>query len=669
MAVERLRLVLELAAKKFNAGFKRAGAAIKSFGQKLNRMKLGIGVAAVAFAAAVKSVTNFGEELSLISERIGISVEKLSELKFIAEQNGASLQDMTAALEGLSRNALDASNGIGVAKDAFKTLNIDIKDSQGNLKSAEDLFLEIADSMSQFQDGSTKSALAQKLMTTAGAKLIPTLNQGSAGFKELAKRGRETGAILTEEAAAAARDFNDTLNELKVATFSLLREAIMPMLPNLKKLVDFLIDAAIKARTFTSAVLELASNITGFLFESFFKISAEIEKFVINLSSGIDAVPILIKKALTFFDDAAEAELQRRLDAVIENRRKQIEAVEAELATTLESLLAPGEFRGQDPDVAKALAAKEARAGVAAPVGETDKQRADREKARQEAEDARKLALERRLADQTAAAELELLLAERTGASKMELIRLETEFLKAQLAERLNDEDLTNNQRLVEAEKTNQEILALQVEHAENMKEITEQMAEGMADSLVEGFFDLMNNEATTLEDVFANLAQSVQQMGQQIIADLVKAQIKALILKAIVGGIGGGGGGGATASTAAKGGIVGLAKGGIAGARHGSIAKMMQQGGLTRGPAIAGEAGPEAVVPLPDGRKIPVDLKGGGRGDGMIELTIVNEIQGQRKPQTLNTAQRADVLNVVAADALNGGLIRRSLRKANRRV
>ena len=36
-----------------------------------------------------------------------------------------------------------------------------------------------------------------------------------------------------------------------------------------------------------------------------------------------------------------------------------------------------------------------------------------------------------------------------------------------------------------------------------------------------------------------------------------------------------------------------------------------LARGGITRGVSIAGEAGPEAVVPLPDGRSIPVDIQG----------------------------------------------------------
>lgn len=46
-----------------------------------------------------------------------------------------------------------------------------------------------------------------------------------------------------------------------------------------------------------------------------------------------------------------------------------------------------------------------------------------------------------------------------------------------------------------------------------------------------------------------------------------------------------------------------------------------MADGGITTGPSIAGEAGPEAVVPLPDGRAIPVNIVGGSMSGGQTEL------------------------------------------------
>lgn len=51
------------------------------------------------------------------------------------------------------------------------------------------------------------------------------------------------------------------------------------------------------------------------------------------------------------------------------------------------------------------------------------------------------------------------------------------------------------------------------------------------------------------------------------------------------------------------------LSKGGTGGHIHVEVEDKLAKGGITRGPSIAGEAGPEAVVPLPDGRTIPVKI------------------------------------------------------------
>ncbi|TIL38520.1 phage tail length tape measure family protein [Mesorhizobium sp.] len=54
---------------------------------------------------------------------------------------------------------------------------------------------------------------------------------------------------------------------------------------------------------------------------------------------------------------------------------------------------------------------------------------------------------------------------------------------------------------------------------------------------------------------------------------------------------------------------------------------KTFARGGVSKSAAIFGEAGPEAAVPLPDGRRIPVDLRGptvgGNGGSGNMHITV----------------------------------------------
>ena len=64
---------------------------------------------------------------------------------------------------------------------------------------------------------------------------------------------------------------------------------------------------------------------------------------------------------------------------------------------------------------------------------------------------------------------------------------------------------------------------------------------------------------------------------------------------------------------------LFGFANGGIA--AHGKPMQTFARGGVSRTAAIFGEAGPEAAVPLPDGRSIPVKFVG---APGPVSSSVV---------------------------------------------
>ncbi|RVN85104.1 tape measure protein [Sinorhizobium meliloti] len=72
--------------------------------------------------------------------------------------------------------------------------------------------------------------------------------------------------------------------------------------------------------------------------------------------------------------------------------------------------------------------------------------------------------------------------------------------------------------------------------------------------------------------------------------------------------GLGGGGGGGGLLGGLFS--VFGFAKGGVAAHGRPQPLKRFARGGISSSAAIFGEAGPEAAVPLPDGRSIPVKFK-----------------------------------------------------------
>ena len=79
--------------------------------------------------------------------------------------------------------------------------------------------------------------------------------------------------------------------------------------------------------------------------------------------------------------------------------------------------------------------------------------------------------------------------------------------------------------------------------------------------------------------------------------------------------------------------------------------------GGIVRGPtrALIGEAGPEAVVPLPNGRSIPVTIEGGSMGS-TVTVNITQNFEGTITPDDAQEAARAAAREVQRA-LLPGGI------------
>jgi hypothetical protein len=95
-------------------------------------------------------------------------------------------------------------------------------------------------------------------------------------------------------------------------------------------------------------------------------------------------------------------------------------------------------------------------------------------------------------------------------------------------------------------------------------------------------------------------------------------------------------------------------------------------KGGITGGPvlSLAGEAGPEAIVPLPDGRSIPVTLQGGQQPAGAMPSVVVNVInQTGQKADAKQGDMRFDgkqfVLEVVMTAAGSPGPFRTNMKEA----
>lgn len=138
---------------------------------------------------------------------------------------------------------------------------------------------------------------------------------------------------------------------------------------------------------------------------------------------------------------------------------------------------------------------------------------------------------------------------------------------------------------------------------AQDMARRTAQM---MEQSFQRFFFDAMEGRIQSFKDVMKSLLDFTKQIMSQIMAQLVTQTV----LKGIMGGFPALGDGPTGVTT-----DLGRGIGQVTPAGGGSPMLVnlpgFAEGGITSGPSLAGEAGPEAVIPLRNGR-VPVQWTGG---------------------------------------------------------
>lgn len=191
---------------------------------------------AVAFVASeirsfISDVINTGVELKNMSQAVGVSVEDLAKIQVAAQLSGVPMDNLAVALRRLNVNIIDASNGNAVMAGSFKALGLSAADINPKFKSTVDVLLTMADKFTKLQDGAAKSALATKLFGRAGSDIIPLLNLGSAGIEQYSLH-------ITTDFATASKEFTNNVQLMSIALRNLTLDGFGQILPVLNEAIE-----------------------------------------------------------------------------------------------------------------------------------------------------------------------------------------------------------------------------------------------------------------------------------------------------------------------------------------------------------------------------------------------------------------------------------------------
>ena len=229
----------------FQSVHRRVAGAAESLGRFAPALAGLASVATVAgIAQLVNTWTSFGTRLGLDASRIGVTAQRLHGLQGAARLAGTSAETLTDGMETLGGNLVDAVGGRNTAVvQMLSTLGIGFRNaSTGGARLAQDVLPEIADRISKIRDPFLRARAATTLFGGAGRDLLPFLDRGSAGIRELTALSERYG-LVNDRGVAGARDMARAQVQMGLAAEGLgyaISERVAPILvPMLDRLSDW----------------------------------------------------------------------------------------------------------------------------------------------------------------------------------------------------------------------------------------------------------------------------------------------------------------------------------------------------------------------------------------------------------------------------------------------
>src|SRR5690349_3128287 len=199
---------------------------------------LGLDLTISAFKEMVQSTVEATAAFDALAQKTGISTKELSALTFAAGQSSVSADSLQTGLKLLSKNLVDASNGVALSRDAFDALGIATKDANGQVRPLGDVLLDVAQKFSQSEDGAGKARIALQLFGRAGTDLIPLLNRGRDGIGDLTKKAEELGVTIDDKTAKQMDDFANRMKVISAESDAAKRALVSGLIPSIEQITN-----------------------------------------------------------------------------------------------------------------------------------------------------------------------------------------------------------------------------------------------------------------------------------------------------------------------------------------------------------------------------------------------------------------------------------------------
>lgn len=212
----QLQAIGNVKLQALGAQMKAVGGKITAAGQSLRTMSR----YAAAFTAAVGAMTykagRWADDINTMSKVYHISTKQLQIYGAAAKLVDVEVETIAKSHTKLAKNMSNAADGSKKQVDAFKQLGINIENSDGSLRDADDVFNEVISSLGKMENETERDALAMTLMGKSAAELNPLIEDGGETYKNVSETMKKYGLdFIDQKTLDNANEFNNQIDTIK----------------------------------------------------------------------------------------------------------------------------------------------------------------------------------------------------------------------------------------------------------------------------------------------------------------------------------------------------------------------------------------------------------------------------------------------------------------------
>lgn len=212
------------------------------------------------FVDGVRSMIDEMDALGKASQGVGMTAQALQELQYALHMGGGLTEDQSiAAISRFSDELGKISEKSNNTSRILRELGITASDT------VDSGFAKLADALAAAPDGIDKTNLMIDLFgKNLGVKMVAALNNGSAGIQDLRDEFVQLGGVMSDTAIAQANQFNDNLDKLALNAKSLGIALTSQLLPALVEVSNAMVEAVKQGNLMDTLLTRYKNNVSDF---------------------------------------------------------------------------------------------------------------------------------------------------------------------------------------------------------------------------------------------------------------------------------------------------------------------------------------------------------------------------------------------------------------------